>query len=234
MERCCLLILHIFLIAASVSGYKPLSDSVFQTLPSSDPDLDPHNGRLLAPILTPRVPGTAGHSKVQEHFVSFFKSDLPRWTMEWQNSTSKIATGKETPFANLIFRREPPWTKPGQANLLTFAAHYDSKSTPPGFVGAANNAASCAILMHVARSLDKYVSQMYDEMQDLGEGGTVPMDMGVQILFLDGKEALGSPSTENDSLYGSRYVHQQCRTQDTPNRVDADPFTQSTSRFMGG
>jgi hypothetical protein len=55
--------------------------------------------------------------------------------------------------------------------------------------------------MHVARSIDQYVTQMHDEMAELGEGGTVEMDMGVQILLLDGKEAFdeGGPA-----LYGSR------------------------------
>lgn len=110
----------------------------------------------------------------------------------------------KVPFANLIFKREPPWTKPGEANLLTLAAHYDSRAIPDGFIGATDSAASCAILMHVARSIDKYVTQMHVEMQELGEGGTVEMDMGVQILLLDGKEAFAQ-QTDTDSLYGSRY-----------------------------
>jgi hypothetical protein len=46
---------------------------------------------------------------------------------------------------------------------------------------------------------------MYDEMAALGEGGTVDMDMGIQIIFLDGEEAFVEWSDE-DSLYGSRYV----------------------------
>jgi hypothetical protein len=46
---------------------------------------------------------------------------------------------------------------------------------------------------------------MYDEMAALGEGGSVDMDMGIQILFLDGEEAFAEWSDE-DSLYGSRYV----------------------------
>lgn len=114
---------------------------------------------------------------------------------------------KKVPFANLIFKREPPWTKPGQANLLTLVAHYDSRSQPEAFVGATDSAVSCAILMHVARSIDKYVTQMHDEMQELGEGGTVEMDMGVQILLLDGKEAFEQQTDPDslDGLYGSRY-----------------------------
>jgi glutaminyl-peptide cyclotransferase len=193
------LILHcLFLIAYA---YTPLSDRFLQNISSGGSDFDPDHGTLLSPILTPRVPGTAGHSTVQHHFVNFFSTGLPRWAIEWYNSTSRTPAGAEVPIANLVFKREPPWTRQGQANWLTLAAHYDSKSVPEGFVGATDSAVPCAILMHVARSIDQYVTQMHDEMAELGEGGTVEMDMGVQILFLDGKEAFdeGGPA-----LYGSR------------------------------
>lgn len=62
------------------------------------------------------------------------------------------------------------------------------------------------MLMWVAKVVDGYVQRMYDEMQELQEGGTVEMDMGVQILLLDGEEAFQS-WTDTDSLYGARYVH---------------------------
>lgn len=194
-----------------VAAYKPLSDSFLQAIPSPDSDFDVANGPLLAPILIPRVPGTPGQTKVQEHFVNFFQRELPKWTIEWQNSTSTTpATGNvELPFANLIIKREPPWVKPGQTNFLTLVAHYDSKYTPEGFIGATDSAAPCAMLMHVAKSIDKYVTQMHDEMADLGEGGTVEMDMGVQILLLDGEEAF-QHWTDTDSLYGSRQVNVAC------------------------
>jgi glutaminyl-peptide cyclotransferase len=106
----------------------------------------------------------------------------------------------------MIFKREPPWVKPGQANLLTLVAHYDSKYQPEGFVGAIDSAAPCAMLMYVASVIDGYVQRMYDEMEALEEGGTVEMDMGVQIIFLDGEEAFGAEWTDVDSLYGSRCV----------------------------
>lgn len=195
------------LFSTSVIAYKPLSDSFLRAIPSPGQDIDPQNGAHLAPILIPRVPGTPGQEKVQHHFVNFFQTELPKWTMEWQNSTSRtpISGGTELPFANLIFRREPPWVKPGQSNLLTLVAHYDSKYQPEGFIGATDSAAPCAMLMYVAKVIDGYVQKMYDEMQELGEGGTVEMDMGVQILLLDGEEAFDQ-WTDEDSLYGSRFV----------------------------
>ncbi|KAF1947942.1 hypothetical protein EJ02DRAFT_391371 [Clathrospora elynae] len=194
----------------NVTAYKPLSDSFLRAIPSPGDAIDPANGTLLAPILIPRVPGTPGQITVQHHFVDYFSTSLPNWSIEWQNSTSKtpVSGGKELPFANLIFKREPPWVKPGQANLLTLVAHYDSKYRPEGFVGATDSAAPCAMLMHVAKVVDGHVQRMYDEMAELGEGGTVDMDMGIQIIFLDGEEAF-EKWTDEDSLYGSRALAQQ-------------------------
>ncbi|TVY75765.1 Glutaminyl-peptide cyclotransferase [Lachnellula suecica] len=188
-----LLTLHnLFLVTA----YTALNDDFLHAIPSAASDFDPTNGSLLAPLLTPRVPGTENHTAAQHHFVNFFSTQLPKWTLEWYNSTS--TSDANTPIENLVFKREPPWTVPGQANWLTLAAHYDSKE---GSVGASDGAVPCAVLMHVARSIDKYMTQMHDEMDALGEGGTVEMDMAVQIIFLDGKESAGG---SKPALYGSR------------------------------
>ncbi|KAK9774834.1 putative Glutaminyl-peptide cyclotransferase [Seiridium cardinale] len=198
------LALHILFVA--VAAYQALSDDFLRNLTLNEADFDISNGGLLAPILIPRVPGTPGQVKAQEHLAGFFRTELPKWQLIWQNSTSTTpATGKkQMPFANLIARREPPWTKPGQANYLTLVAHYDSKMKPDGFIGATDSAVPCAILLHVARFVDEYMQRMHDEMIALGElGGTVPMDMGVQILLLDGEEAFVS-WTATDSLYGAR------------------------------
>lgn len=199
-----LLALHQLLIAPVVA-YTALSDNFLKLVPSGGDDFDIEKGKLLAPVLIPRVPGTPGQAAVQKHFVDFFTNELPKWNIEWYNSTSKtpVSGNKELPFANLVFKREPPWVKEGQSNLLTLAAHYDSLITPEGFIGATDSAVPCAILMHVARYIDKFITQMHDEMSALGEGGTVAMDMGVQIILFDGEEAFQRWS-ETDSLYGSR------------------------------
>ncbi|KAK0722476.1 kinase-like domain-containing protein [Lasiosphaeria miniovina] len=205
------LVLALRLFVAVASAYKPLSDDFLKLVPGGgDADFDIHNGELLSPLLIPRVPGTPGQIKAQEHLIGFFQRSLPKWEVRWQNSTSKtpVSGDRELPFANLILRREPPWTKPGQANLLTLVAHYDSKIEPKGFVGATDSAAPCAILLHVARSIDKYLTQMHDEMAAAGEGGTLDMDMGVQILFLDGEEAF-LQWTDTDSLYGARALAEE-------------------------
>lgn len=192
--------LSIFL--TQCAAYKPLSDSFLRNITTEGEDFHPVTGRLLAPILRPRIPGTPGHGIAQHHFVNFFSTWLPKWQMEWHNSTAVTVIGNTIPVANLVFKREPPWTKPGQANYLTLAAHYDSKNEPEGFIGAMDSAVPCALLMHVARSIDGFVTQMHDEMAALGEGGTVDMDMGIQIVFLDAKEDFDAEKLPG--LFGSR------------------------------
>ncbi|KAI1777325.1 peptidase family M28-domain-containing protein [Hypoxylon cercidicola] len=210
------LALHQLLILPVVA-YTALSDNFLKLVPSGGDDFDIDNGKLLAPILIPRVAGTPGQTAAQNHFLNFFATELPEWSVQWYNSTSTTpATGnRQIPFANLVFKREPPWVREGQSNLLTLVAHYDSKLTPNGFIGATDSAAPCAILMHVARTLDGFITRMHDEMSALGEGGTVAMDMGVQILLLDGEEAFRS-WTDTDSLYGSRALAEQWESSPHP------------------
>ena len=203
------LIARLLFIAVSMgaaSAYTSLSDESLQRIPTAGTDFDIHSGALLAPILIPRVPGTEGSRKVQQHFVRFFKESLPDWEIEWHNSSATTpATGNEQiPFANLIFRRDPPWASPGDVARLTLAAHYDTLYQPEGFIGAIDSAAPCAMLMHVARSIDKALTQKWAAMEVSGEGGDgLEEDRGVQIMLLDGEEAWVRWSA-TDSLYGSR------------------------------
>jgi len=171
--------LSLLLLTPPSTAYIPLSNSFLHAIPPPTPSLNPQNSTLLSPLLHPGIPA-------QQHFASYFATHLPEWTLSWQNSTSQIR-GAQIPVANMIFKREPPWVTKGQANLLTLAAHYDSTN-----VRVSGNAA-CAVLMYVAAVLDGHVSRMYDEMAALGEGGEWAMDMGVQIVFMDGG-------------YGARYV----------------------------
>lgn len=191
-------------LTATTHAYTQLSNQTLQLIPSGGKDFDVNDGVLLAPILIPRVPGTPGSEAAQNHFVDFFATKLPKWTVEWHNSTSTTpATGdKEVPFKNLIFRRDPPWAAPGEVSRLTLVAHYDSLYKPEGFIGATDSAASCAILMHVARSVDEALTRKWENM---GKGDELDEEKGVQIILLDGEEAWVT-WTDSDSLYGSRYV----------------------------
>ena len=181
-----------------------LTDDDLRNIPSAGTDFDIHNGKLLAPILIPRVPGSEGIFKVQQHFVDFFTSQLPDWELLWQNSTSKtpVTGDKEVPFSNLILRRDPPWAQTGDVGRLTLVAHYDSKIEPKDFIGAIDSAAPCAILMHVARNIDRALTEKWKDIVDKGDD-SLEEAHGVQIIFLDGEEAFLMWSDE-DSLYGAR------------------------------
>jgi glutaminyl-peptide cyclotransferase len=188
-----------------VAAYTPLSDETLSSLPAGGADFDIHTGSILAPILIPRVPGTPGQVAVQHHFFQWFSTNLPKWSIEFQNSTSRTpATGNtQVPFANIIITRDPPWTKPGDVGRLALVAHYDSKLSPTGFIGATDSAAPCAMIMHAARSVDEALTRKWEAMEAAGENG-VEEEKGVQILLLDGEEAFVS-WTSTDSLYGARY-----------------------------
>ncbi|TVY82451.1 Glutaminyl-peptide cyclotransferase [Lachnellula suecica] len=191
-------------VLLGISAFTPLSDDTLRSIPSAGNDFDIHNGAILAPILIPRVPGTPGSVVVQQHFADWFRLNLPKWTIEFQNSTSKTpATGDtQVLFVNFILTRDPPWAKPGDVGRLALVAHYDSKLTPPGFIGATDSAAPCAIIMHAARSVDQALTKKWAAMEAEGLSG-LEEEKGVQILFLDGEEAFVN-WTDDDSLYGAR------------------------------
>lgn len=194
-------------LVGAALGIGTLTDDDLRSLPSPGDDFDIHNGKLLAPILIPRVPGTEGQAKTQQHFVDFFQASLPEWELLWQNSTSKTpATGNnDIPFSNLILRRDPPGSREGEVGRLTLVAHYDSKMDPKDFIGAIDSAAPCAMLMHIARSIEGALKSKWDAMA-AGDGfdDDLEPDVGVQILLLDGEEAFVR-WTQTDSLYGARY-----------------------------
>ncbi|KAK2596915.1 hypothetical protein N8I77_012799 [Diaporthe amygdali] len=193
-------------LLAPVVAYTSLSDDSLHRIPAGGADFDIHNDAgLLAPILIPRVPDTPGSEKVQQHFADFFENNLPGWAVEWHNSTSKTpATGnKLVSFRNLIVRRDPPWAAVGDVARLTLAAHYDSLYRPEGFIGATDSAAPCAMLLHVARSVDEALTKKWEAMQSAGDTDGLEEEKGVQILLLDGEEAWVQ-WTDTDSTYGSR------------------------------
>jgi hypothetical protein len=91
-------------------AYQALEDETLKHLPGPGDDFDIKKGSILAPILIPRVSGTDGNALVRQHFLNFFKSQLPEWRIEMHNSTSTtpVSKGKEVPFVNVIATRDPP------------------------------------------------------------------------------------------------------------------------------
>jgi glutaminyl-peptide cyclotransferase len=196
-------LLPLALLLSFGSTYQDISDESLKKLPGPGDDFNIKTGALLAPILRPRVSGTEGNVAVRQHFIDFFHATLPEWRIELHNSTSKtpVSNGKDVPFVNFIATRDPPGALEGDVSRLALVAHYDSKLTPEGFIGATDSAAPCAMIMHIARSIDaaltkKWASADHDDFD--------VEHKGLQILFLDGEEAFKS-WTDDDSLYGARY-----------------------------
>jgi hypothetical protein len=226
----CVFLCTLLTVYPLTSAYTELSDDSLRLIPSGGDDFDVYDGALLSPILIPRVPGTPGSEKVRDHFVTFFRKNLPLWTIEWHNSTATTpATGaQQIPFTNLIFRRDPPWAAPGDVGRLTLAAHYDSLYRPDGFIGATDSAVPCAILLHVARSIDAALTKKWDAMVASGHTSDgLEEETGVQILLFDGEEAWETWS-RSDSLYGSRSAYVIIYDDETLANLD-----QSSSRTLG-
>ncbi|KAF7597237.1 hypothetical protein BBP40_008079 [Aspergillus hancockii] len=206
--RCPLLSICIALLCFLLAGqaYEEVSDNTLHALPRPHDDFDIHKGALLSPILIPRVSGTSGSATVLKHFADFFRTSLPSWNIQFQNSTSTtpVSKGKEVPFVNLIASRDPPWAATGDVGRLSLVAHYDSKYSPEGFIGAIDSAAPCAMIMHAMRSIDAALTKKWETMQAEGRtDSSLEEQKGIQVIFLDGEEAF-KEWTATDSLYGAR------------------------------
>ena len=195
-------------------AYTPLSDNALRNVPQAAiDDFDIYTGKLLAPILIPRVPGTPGSISVLNHFVDFFRTSLPDWNITFQNSTSQTPLNQEFPFVNLIATRDPPWTSPGHVGRLNLVAHYDSKISPAGFIGATDSAAPCAMIMHAVRAIDAALSKKWTRMkaEDVDSFDGIEEHKGIQVLLLDGEEAFVSWSG-TDNTYGARSLAEEWET----------------------
>ncbi|KAL9069686.1 MAG: hypothetical protein Q9161_005387 [Pseudevernia consocians] len=193
------------LILSSLSvAYTALPDEALKAIPRPGDNFDIKNGKLLSQILQPRVPGSPGSTAVLNHFADFFGSELPEWTITYQNSSSKVAVlgNKEMPFINMIATRDPPWSKLGEVGYLTLVAHYDSLIKPEGFIGAIDSAAPCAMLLHTAKSLDDALTKKWAGMVEAGDH-EFEDHKGLQIVLLDGEEAFDTWS-DTDSIYGAK------------------------------
>lgn len=200
------LVLALSILTPLASPFKLLSATSLSHLERpSDGDFNHKTGALLSPILIPRVPGTPGSLKVLTHFQHFFTSELPLWKLSTQNSTqtTPLSKGKKIPFVNFFATRDPPWVRDGDVGRLVLVAHYDSKLTPEGFIGATDSAVPCAVLMHTARAVDKALTRKWEDMQKKGDELEMMEERGVMVLFLDGEESWES-WTDTDSLYGAR------------------------------
>jgi glutaminyl-peptide cyclotransferase len=198
------ILLGLLSLSSSSSAYTKLTDESLKSIPEPGADFNIKTGSLLAPILKVRVPGTPGAEAVRQHFLQFFRTQLPLWRIELQNSTQHTALGGDpVTFVNVIASRDPPWARTGDVGRLSLVAHYDSKLTPTGFIGATDSAAPCAMMLHAARVLDAAMTRKWDALQAKGQTSSLEAEKGMQLILLDGEEAFVAWS-DDDSVYGAR------------------------------
>nr|XP_006825233.1 PREDICTED: glutaminyl-peptide cyclotransferase-like [Saccoglossus kowalevskii] len=146
----------------------------------------------LRKVLKLRVPGTLEHTQVKQAIVNHFE-DLGGWDVSLDKFDEETVLGKKS-FSNIIVTLNPSVDR-----RLVLACHYDTKfyaSSPEGkqFLGATDSAVSCAILMELAKRLDKYL-----------KAPNIQKEVTLQMVFFDGEEAF-LEWTATDSLYGSRHL----------------------------
>ncbi|KAK9451076.1 peptidase family M28-domain-containing protein [Limtongia smithiae] len=197
--------------------HTPLSLSELTALYATAPPyprLDPSStadDAILAPLLIPRVPGSHNSTLVQEHILAHF-SALGNWSVQVDAFTGAVpdagGVAGALQFSNLVFTLAPPEAyederrgASAQSQFLTFAAHYDSKLTPSGFIGATDSAVPCAILLQLATALTKPLLARFSSPSSADDDSLI----GLQIIFTDGEEALVE-WTDTDSLYGARHL----------------------------
>ncbi|XP_030330998.1 glutaminyl-peptide cyclotransferase-like protein [Strigops habroptila] len=152
--------------------------------------LDPSrlHQRFLRPFLRERVPGGPGSRAVRQHIAGCLEA------LAWHVELDAFAA--PTPRGSVTFTNVVATAAPGAARRLALACHYDTKVLPaPGFVGATDSAAPCAIILELAAALR-------GPLRRAKEAGA---EATLQLLFLDGEEAFEEWS-DTDSLYGARHL----------------------------
>lgn len=137
-----------------------------------------------------RIPGSKESKDVQEFIINYFEKLDHEWLVD-QDSFEENGFS----FTNLVF------SSTIAEKYIVFAVHYDSKIEPEGFIGAMDSAASCGILLYLARFIDN----VYSLEQNLIDRTISAEYVGIKIVFFDGEEALKEWGP-NDSIYGAKHL----------------------------
>ncbi|XP_029414249.1 glutaminyl-peptide cyclotransferase isoform X2 [Nannospalax galili] len=150
----------------------------------------------LRPLLIERYPGSPGSYAARQHIMQRIQRLQADWVLEVDTFLSKTPYGYRS-FSNIIGTLNPDAKR-----HLVLACHYDSKYFPSWdnrvFVGATDSAVPCAMMLELARALDKKLLSLKNV------SGSKP-DLSLQLIFFDGEEAFLHWSPQ-DSLYGSRHL----------------------------
>jgi Zn-dependent M28 family amino/carboxypeptidase len=153
----------------------------------------------------PRVAGTPGAAKARD----YISGQLKAAGLEVHEQAFDATTPKgPVHMINLlaVIPGMPPREAPSQVQLqrIIVAGHYDTKGFETfNFVGANDGGSSAALLLELARTL---------------KPRTLPTD--VELLFLDGEEAVGEWQGD-DHTYGSRYYVQAAKKAGTLKTIGA-------------
>lgn len=151
----------------------------------------PHFENALTNILIPRTPGSQG-SEIVRNFIVKEMQGLG-WDVEIDSFVEPNTIVGQVPFNNIIATLNPDAPR-----RLVIVCHYDSKSTPQGFLGATDSAVPCAQMLNLAHTMQ----------MDLNDQKTSGKLVTLQFLFLDGEEAF-KDWTSTDSIYGARHLAQK-------------------------
>ncbi|XP_072885456.1 glutaminyl-peptide cyclotransferase-like [Hemitrygon akajei] len=175
---------------------------------------------FLVPMLIERYPGSKGIQFVRQHIRGHMESLSARWALELDTFEERTPFGKRT-FSNVVATLDP-----SARRRLVLACHYDSKYFPADdrgrvYVGATDSAVPCSMMLELVTSLDKELLKLKERRQDLT----------LQLLFLDGEEALVSWSP-TDSLYGSRHLAGQMARTKHPEGSSSTTLIDSVDLFV--
>ncbi|CUS21011.1 LAQU0S02e03708g1_1 [Lachancea quebecensis] len=161
---------------------------------------------LLLPFNTTRVPGSVSSAKLQSFIRKHFEALQSDWLIEPMQFTENNVN-----FANLVFTLGR-----NASSYLMLAAHYDSKKSPVGFIGATDSAASCAILLYISEFVDSIQNEISVGLDEL----YWEESRGLKIVFFDGEEALDTWTPE-DSIYGAKNLASLWEKDGTIQKIEA-------------
>ncbi|XP_059882790.1 glutaminyl-peptide cyclotransferase isoform X3 [Delphinus delphis] len=150
----------------------------------------------LRPLLIERYPGSPGSYAARQHIMQRIQRLQADWVLEVDTFLSQTPYGYRS-FSNIISTLNPTAKR-----HLVLSCHYDSKYFPHWdnrvFVGATDSAVPCAMILELARAVDK-------QLHSLKNISDSKPDLSLQLIFFDGEEAFLHWSPQ-DSLYGSRHL----------------------------
>ncbi|KAH9980899.1 hypothetical protein BGW80DRAFT_1267096 [Lactifluus volemus] len=180
-----------------------LSDLATMRDPLKNLDPSDHDSHLHK-ILIPRTPDTQNHTLVRNYLISTLRK--LNWHIEEDSFIARTPYGPKN-FTNVIGTKDPDAPR-----RVILAAHFDSKyfSTYPEnqFVGATDSAASCAIMLDIAETLNPLLDirtrRVQQDELDPDEDEDAA-ETTLQLVFFDGEEAFVYWSN-TDSIYGARHL----------------------------